>query len=110
MPTPNQYRDTFVRYLRTAYPHGEPWIGPRGYRTAEQVTDALDGLKRTDRLLFQILHLFTATHLTRRDVCKRVGYEYSTIKRKVDSAVDCVLNRLAHPELLVDAAELEHTR
>ena len=102
MPSPNTHRDSFVRYLRNCYPYGEPWLDAWGYHEAIEVKQALKGLKETDPLLFRIIHLYTASHMTRHQVRTRISYDYSTVKRKLDYAVDCILNRLANKDLTVD--------
>ena len=40
--------------------------------------------------------------MTRHALCTRVNYDYSTVKRKLDYAVDCILNRLANGDIVVD--------
>lgn len=110
MPSPNTYRDSFIKYLRHCYPYGEPWIDAWGYHPATEVKAALKGLFSTDQTLYRIVHLYISSHMSRHALCTRVNYDYSTVKRKMDYAVDCILNRLANADIAVDrVAELDRT-
>lgn len=99
MPSPNTHRDSFIRYLRSCYPYGEPWIDAWGYHPAVAVKDALRGLSTTDPILYRVVYLYTATHMSRHQICSRISYDYSTVKRKLDYAIDCTLNRLANRDI-----------
>lgn len=99
MARPNVRRDSFLKYLQNGHPHSEPWIDEWGMHTAEEVKEALRILKQTDPLFYQVIHLYTTSRMTRYDMANVIAYEYSTVKRKLDYAIDCILSRLANKDL-----------
>lgn len=93
MPSPNPQRDSFLRYLREDFPLGEDWNGG-GWAapcTKEQVREAIFRIKGGSPQLHGILWAFCYSGMSRGDIAERMGYESSTIKRKLDKACNIVL-------------------
>jgi len=99
MPSPNARRDSFIKYLRNGYSHHEPWIDGWGYHSAEDVKVCIKELQETDEVLHSVLKLYTVSRMPRHLISARVNYDYSTVKRKLDQAIECILYRLANRDL-----------
>jgi hypothetical protein len=107
MPSPDTRRDSFIKYLRHGYSHHEPWIDGWGTHTAEEVKECIKGLSETDEILYTVLRLYTISRMPRHLISARINYDYSTVKRKLDQAIECILFRLANKDIDVKARREE---
>jgi hypothetical protein len=105
MPSPNARRDSFLKYLQSDLTYALPWVDEWGSHSPEEVKRAMRLLKQTDPEYYHVLHLYMTSRMTRQDMSNLIAYEYSTVKRKLDYAIDCILSRLAHRDLSLDIPE-----
>lgn len=100
MPAPNPRRDLVLKYLKHSFPHGTDFTAPDGtvYEYAT-VKKAVYSLRDNGPELLKILIYHMTTPLSRTRIAEEVGYDPSTIKRKLDIAADLIMQRLAHSDL-----------
>lgn len=100
MPAPNPRRDALLKYLKHGFPHGNDFVASDS-ATYEytKVKEAVYALKDNGPELLKILTYHMFSPLSRTRIAEEVGYDPSTIKRKLDLAADNVMQRLAHGNL-----------
>lgn len=94
MPKPHPIRDKFLKHLREKLAHDMPWVDVSGVYTADEVRVAVKQVADTDPLLHKILYYYMNTRMPRMRIAEAVHYDSSTVKRKLDEAVDVILQRL----------------
>jgi len=94
MPKPHPIRDKFLKYLRSDMAHDKLWVDASGVYTSNEVRDAVKRISRTDPLLHRIIDYYIRTRMPRMRIAEAVHYDSSTVKRKLDDAVDIVLQQL----------------
>lgn len=109
MPKPHPVRDKFLKYLRGSYAHDMAWIDISGVYTSEEVRRATREVSKSDPVLHRILDYWIRTRLPRMRIADAVHYDSSTVKRKLDEAVDLILQNLKAADFkpnVMTAAEL----
>lgn len=99
MPSPDPRRDLLLKYLRNDFPYQrnfEDW-NKKTYDYTE-VKDAVYSLKDNNPEINRILTYHLYTRLPRTRIAEEVGFDPSTVKRKLDQAADLVMQRLAHED------------
>lgn len=109
MPKPHPTRDKFLKYLRQQLCHDTPWVDVSGVYLAEDVRNAIEKIRKMDPLLYKILNYYVKTRNPRMRIAEAVHYDSSTVKRKLDDAVDLVMSnmkdaRIADPDQDEDEA------
>ena len=104
MPAPHPSRDRFLKYLRQKLPHEMPWVDASDVYDATEVRKAIVQLSQTDQNLHRILDHFMRTKMARMRIAELTHYDSSTVKRKLDEAVDVILQNLKMNRLLVNEA------
>lgn len=94
MPKPHPIRDKFLKYLRGSYAHDMPWVDVSGVYLAYEVKSAIVALSKSDPVLYKILDYYMRTRMPRMRIAEAVHYDSSTVKRKLDEAVDVILQNL----------------
>jgi len=74
--------------------HDKPWVDVSGVYTSNEVRAAVKRIGRTDPLLHRIIDYYIRTRMPRMRIAEAVHYDSSTVKRKLDEAVDIVLQQL----------------
>lgn len=101
-------RQEFVKYMRTGYAYGETWSDKWGVHSSEDIRESVKRLAETDPVLYRILNLYTLSRMSRHRISVRIGYDYSTVKRKLDQAIDIILTMLANIEINRDMLAKGH--
>lgn len=105
MPKPHPIRDQFLKYLRGGFAHDMPWIDRSGVFSSEEVRAAVKKVAESDPVLHRILDYYIRTRMPRMRIAEAVHYDSSTVKRKLDEAVDLIFQNL-HNEELANAINL----
>lgn len=97
MPAPNPRRDAVLKYLKHSFPHKVDFESSDGTVFPYlKVKEAVYSLKDNGPELLRILNYHMFTPLSRTRIAEEVGYDPSTIKRKLDLAADNIMQRLEH--------------
>lgn len=96
MPAPNPRRDRVLKYLRHDFPHKATLRVDSDEYDYDQVKEAVYKLKDNDPDLLRVLCYHLYTHLPRVRIAEEVGFDPSTVKRKLNKAVDAIMQRLVH--------------
>lgn len=100
IPSPNPKRDLLLKYLRHAFPYGEDFTAYDGVvYPYEAVKEAVYSQRDNGPELLRILIFHMNTPLSRTRIAEEVGYDPSTVKRKLDIAADNIMQRLVHASL-----------
>lgn len=59
-----------------------------------EVRAAIKAISKTDPVLHNILDYYIRTRMSRIQIGEAVNYDSSTVKRKLDEAVDLILHQL----------------
>lgn len=94
MPKPHIVRDKVLKYLRGPLAHDYPWVDVSGIYTAAEVRAAIKKISAGDPILHQIMDQYVRTRKPRMQIAQSVNYDSSTVKRKLDEAVDLLLHNL----------------
>lgn len=94
MPSPNEIRGPFLKYLRKQLPHGRYWVDVEGVFSAAEVRAAIKRLEHKNPKLHRILDKYITNKAARSQIADSESYDSSTIKRKLDDALDLVLQNL----------------
>lgn len=94
MPHPDEKRGKFIKYLRTQLPHNKFWIDGHEVFPPEDVRKVILSIEDSDPALSRILRKYTSTRNSRSKIAESENYDASTIKRKLDHALDMVLQEL----------------
>jgi hypothetical protein len=95
----SEVRQEFVKYMRTGYAYGEEWTDLWGTHSSTDIRESIKRLSETDPMLYRVFNLYTLSRMSRHRIAVRLGYDYSTVKRKLDQAIDIVLTMLANLEI-----------
>jgi hypothetical protein len=71
-----------------------PWVDHVGAHLAGDVRRAIKKLERTDPVHHKILDHYMRSKAPRITIADAVSYDSSTVKRKLDEAVDIILQNL----------------
>jgi hypothetical protein len=99
MPSPNPRRDLLLKYLRHSFPYEldfKDWEGV--VHPYQKVKDALYSIRDNNPEIVRIMTYHLYTRLPRTRVAEEVGYDPSTVKRKLDQGADLVMQRLSHED------------
>ena len=109
MPKPDANRDRTLKYLRSEFPHkADLVLGGRTY-PYEDVRHALYSIKDTDPQLLKIFNYYAFSALSRTRIADEVGFDASTIKRRLNIVADLVMQKLNHSDLFpADLFENRH--
>lgn len=102
MPKPHPIRDKFLKYLRRDLAHDMPWVDASGVYVSSEVRSAIKQVAQTDPLLHKILDYYMRTRMPRMKIADAVHYDSSTVKRKLDEAVDLILHHLKTASRAID--------
>lgn len=94
MGKPNPIRSKFLKYLREQLPHGFYWIDAEGHYSPDEVRRAIRKLATGDPAHHSVLDSYIRTRKPRSEIAREKLYDSSTIKRKLDKAIDLVLQNL----------------
>jgi hypothetical protein len=97
MPAPNPKRDKVLKYLRQSFPYKETltlWDGSS--YPYDKVREAVDNLKHNGPEFLRILNYYLFTPLSRTRIADEVGFDASTVKRRLDIAADMIVQYLQH--------------
>lgn len=97
MPAPAPKIAKALSYLRHEFPYKEDFRSHDGtVYPYEQVKAAVYSLRDNSPEILKILNYHMYTNLPRTRIAEEVGYDPSTIKRKLDQAANCMMQRLVH--------------
>lgn len=97
MPRPNPRRDCFLKHLRHEFPYKEDFIDHEGtIWPYDLVKEAVYSLKDNAPEILRVLNYHMFTPLPRTRIAEEVGFDPSTVKRKLDQAADNAMQRLRH--------------
>lgn len=99
MPTPNEIRGPFLKYLRQDLPHNKHYRSSENVFSPKEVRQALLSLQSKDPMRYRILHKYTHSRDSRSKIAESENYDASTIKRRLDQALDIVLQELGTMQL-----------
>lgn len=77
-----------------------PWVDASDVYHATEVRKAIIQLAQTDQNLHRILDHYMRTKSARMKIAELTHYDSSTVKRKLDEAVDVILQNLKMNRLL----------
>lgn len=96
MPAPNPKRDKVLKYLKSGFPHKDDLkLGEQLY-PYEKMYAAVYSLRDCNPELLRILNYYMFQALSRTRIADEVGFDASTIKRKLDIAADLIMQRVHH--------------
>jgi hypothetical protein len=113
MPAPNPITTSFKAYLRSKFsmPTKEPWVCVGKDSEGNQFTlniphkavqEAMRKMSLTDPMLYRMLEAVWRTARTWDDIAAAYYVDPSTVRRRVDRAIQIVFGWILYPDLCAD--------
>lgn len=100
----NMIRSSFLYYLRSGFPYGKDWEHPlTGSLFSQQlIKDKLEFYKEYYPENYNLLYALWTNQQSREKLATQYKYSASTIQRRWNDAINCVLALILFPELEPD--------
>ncbi|MGG6281744.1 hypothetical protein ACQ4M3_09260 [Leptolyngbya sp. AN03gr2] len=110
---PDQVRQSFIIYLREAFPYKEHWEHPTNGVTYPHavIKSALEEYREINRGYYRALWALWVSQQSREFISNHFNFSGSSVKRRWNKSIDTLILMLLFPDLKpVDAINLYHDR